>query len=158
MAKIKILLLSLFFVSFLRINFAASFTYSGPSSATILFEHTNTSATYYFSYSGLNTLFMPALSIVVDGNTILAPHACQSDNVTPSSYSLTFNSPGTHSVMFRLTNLVDDGSQCGHRETVKEYNFNVSVNFQISVENIFGGGSIYVDNYSVAKTSPYHRN
>ncbi len=154
MHRIKILLLPLLLVLFCGNNFAASFTYSGPSSATISFGHTNVSATYYFSYD-LTGLFMPALSIAVDGNTILAPHACQSDATTPSHYALSFNSPGTHSVMFRLTQLVDNGTPCGTRVTIQEYNFNVSVNFQISVENIFAGGTIKVDN--TIRSSPYHR-
>ncbi|MCL5028471.1 MAG: hypothetical protein M1480_05555 [Bacteroidetes bacterium] len=156
MFKIKSFLLPVLFFFLCRLNFAASFTYSGPTSATIQFGQSSASATYYFSYSGLGELFQPALSITVDGTTIFGPHACQSDASTPSSYTITFNAAGTHTVYFMLSQLVDDGSQCGHRELVKDYSaFNVSVYFQISVENIFSGGTINVDGSN--RTSPYYR-
>ena len=140
----------------IQVNYAQSFTYSGPTSATIPYGNNSVGVVYYFSYSGLNLTFYPSLSIVVDDNTILAPHYCTSETYLPTSYTITFSGPGSHTVHFLLTQLVDAGNTCGERHIVQDYSaFTVNVSFQISVENIFGGGNISVDGST--RTSPFIR-
>lgn len=148
-----------FFIPFMiiflnQIVLGQSFTYFGPTNATIYYGNTTAQATYYFSYSGLQNLFYPSLHIIVDGELILGPEYCTGVTYLPSNYTIQFTSPGNHIIKFMLTTLVDNGTPCGERVKVESYEFSVNVKFQISVENIFGGGSIYADGY---RTSPFRR-
>ncbi|MEJ5352392.1 MAG: T9SS type A sorting domain-containing protein [Melioribacteraceae bacterium] len=102
----------------------------------------------------MQNLFYPSLHIIVDGELILGPEYCTGVTYLPSSYTIQFTSPGNHTIKFMLTTLVDNGTPCGERVKVESYELSVNVKFQISIENIFGGGSIYADGY---RTSPFRR-
>lgn len=153
---IKLKFYVLFMIIFLnQIVLGQSFTYSGPTSATIYYGNTTAQATYYFSYSDLQNLFYPSLHISVDGELILGPKYCTSITHLPQSYTILFNNPGNHIVKFMLTKLINNGTPCGERVSVKEYEFTVNVKFQISIENIFGGGIIIAD--GTTRNSPIYR-
>lgn len=95
------------------------------------------------------------MHIIVDGKLILGPSYCTGITYLPSNYTIQFASPGNHTVKFMLTTLVDNGQDCGERVKVKDYEFTVNVKFQVSIENIFNGGTIFTD--GTIRNSPVYR-
>jgi hypothetical protein len=150
MLKLKYLIF-LFSICFSRLNFAQSFTYSGPTNVTIPYGSSTVTATYYFSYSGLTGLCYPGLIIAVNGR-VINNDLCNNPS-TPSSYNISFV-PGSHTVKFSLLSINCNTLNCYHAIVHQSVKFTVHCKFQIRIENIFGGGSIYADGN---RTSPFYR-
>ncbi len=150
--KILAILILLFLLSPFII--AQSFTYSGPTSVTVLYNQSSVPATYYFSYYNINNLCYPSLVIALDGN-VIANDLCDNP-ATPSSYTIYFT-PGTHVVAFTLLSINCNTLNCYNMVLHQEVEFTVTANFKVRNENTFGGGTIYVDNYTSPKVSPYDR-
>jgi hypothetical protein len=131
--------------------FSQSFTYSGPTNVTILFGNSNVNANYYFSYQNLGGLCYPCLVVSVD-NQVISNSLCDNPS-TPSYFTIGFT-PGDHSVKFKLLSINCQTLNCYNMVIHQEVEFTVTCKFQISVENIFGGGSIYADGNG---TSPVRR-
>ena len=148
-----ILLIAVFILSFSIIT-AQSFSYSGPTSRTISYGQTTTSFTYSFSYQNLSGLLYPSLSISVDGSVVLGPRFCTTDSFLPSSYTLNLEQ-GSHTITFKLSKLVDDGTLCGARVEIQTNEFTVTSYFQVEISNNFGGGIIGVD--GAAPNSGFHK-
>ena len=135
--------------------FSQSFTYSGPSSATVGYGNSTVNVTYYFSYSNTGSLTVPKLAIAVDGSYV-AGNLCQgADPYLPSSYTFSL-APGSHTLTFKLQSL-GSGPDCASSALLwQTETASVNCNFQISVENIFSGGSISVDGTG-GRVSPLRR-
>mgnify|MGYP000698818727 CR=1 FL=1 len=133
---------------------AQSFSWSGPTNLTINYGQTTASAAYYFTYNNLSGLCYPGLIIAVNGN-VINNDLCHNPS-TPSSYTINFTE-GTHTVKFSLLSINCNTLNCYHAIIHKVYEFTVTVNFKIRHENIFTYGTIYVDNYTTPRNSPYDR-
>ncbi|KAF0151557.1 MAG: hypothetical protein FD143_1856 [Ignavibacteria bacterium] len=131
----------------LQINFAQSFTYSGPTNVTVGFGNNTAGGTYSFSYQNLNNACYPSLVISVN-NEVLSGDLCNNRS-TPNAYTINFT-PGTHTVRFKLLSINCNTLNCYHMIIHQEVSFTVSCYFQISVENNFGGGSIYANGNKVS--------
>jgi hypothetical protein len=145
-SKYFLILVSLFFIT--RISFAQSFNYSGPTSVTIPFGSSTAAASYSFSYSGLSGLYYPGLIIAVDGSVI--NNGLCNNPTTPSNYSINLTQ-GSHIIKFSLMSINGNTLNCYDPVIHKVVEFTVNVNFRISVENNFGGGTIYANSNT---TSP----
>lgn len=133
---------------------AQSFSWSGPTNLNINYGQTTASASYYFTYNNLSGLCYPGLIIAVNGN-VINNDLCHNPS-TPSSYTINFTE-GTHTVQFSLLSINCNTLNCFHAIIHKVYVFTVTVNFKIRHENIFTYGTIYVDNYTTPRNSPYDR-
>lgn len=149
-------ILAVLIFSFLLSPFiiSQSFTYSGPTSVTVGYNQSSVSATYSFSYYNINNLCYPSLVIALDDD-VIANDLCDNP-ATPSSYTINFT-PGTHVVAFTLLSINCNTLNCYNMVLHQEVEFTVTANFKVRNENTFGGGSIYVDNYTSSKVSPYDR-
>ncbi len=58
---------------------------------------------------------------------------------------------------FSLLSINCNTLNCYNTIIHKVYQFTVTVNFKIRHENIFTYGTIYIDNYTIPKISPYDR-
>ncbi|MFA3783586.1 T9SS type A sorting domain-containing protein [Melioribacteraceae bacterium 4301-Me] len=142
MFKTKYYFLLIIFTYIMKSSFAQSFTYSGPMVVTIPYGNSVAAATYSFSYSNLRGLCYPGLIIAVDG-VVINNDLCHGPS-TPSSYTINFTG-GTHSVQFSLLSINCKTLNCYDPVIHQTVQFTVNCKFQISIENIFGGGMIYVD-------------
>lgn len=160
MKLLKGFILAVLLVSMCAETFSQDFyfTYNSPSSITIPFGASSVNATYTFTYyypQGI-TLIRPKLSIQLDGTTIAGAICEGNDTYLPSSY--TFNlTAGTHSIQLTLSDLGQQSNNCSQATIWQVVNISVTPKFTVRNENIFTTGSIYVDNYSVSKNSPYDR-
>ena len=152
-SRVIIVLITVLFSS--RLLFGQFFTASGPSSATVGFGNSTVNVTYYFSYSNTGGLTVPKLSIWVDGS-LVAGYLCQgADPYLPSLYTFSLG-VGSHSLTFKLVSL-GNGPDCASSALLWQTSTaSVNCNFQISVENIFGGGTISVDGTG-GRVSPVRR-
>ncbi|MEW6507950.1 MAG: hypothetical protein AB1432_09425, partial [Bacteroidota bacterium] len=151
----RIILWVLFFTCLVRTSFSQSFTYSGPSQVTIPYGSTTATATFYFTYSNLDSehkVIYPMLNIKVDGVKVNSYDLCNNPQ-TPSSYGISLT-PGAHTITFTLMSVNWYTLNCYHPVFWQESQVTVNCKFHISVENIFGGGSIYADGN---RTSPFIR-
>ena len=151
MFKARYYFLLIIFTCFMKSNFAQSFTYSGPTVVTISYGNLVASATYSFSYFNLRNLCYPGLIIAVDV-VVINNDLCNGPSL-PSSYTINFTA-GTHTVQFSLLSINCNTLNCYDPVIHQTVQFTVNCKFQISIENIFGGGSIYADGY---RTSPFRR-
>ncbi len=140
MLKTKMLLF--FMLLFFQVGFAQSFTYSGPTSVTVPFNSTSQNGTYYFSYQNMNGLCYPCLVVSVNNN-VISSDLCNNPS-TPGYFSISFT-PGTHTVKFKLLSINCNTLNCYDLKIHQEVEFTVTCYFQISVENNFGGGTIYAN-------------
>ncbi|MDT3695536.1 MAG: T9SS type A sorting domain-containing protein [Ignavibacterium sp.] len=160
MKSLKIFIFTVLFISVSSEIFPQSFyfTYSGPTSVVVPYNSNVATATYYFTYynPGNITLIRPRLTIEFDGTTI-AGAICEGNNIyLPGAYSFSLT-PGTHTIKLTLSDLGQQSNDCTEANIWQEVEFQVIAYFKVRNENIFGGGSIYVDNYTSTKTSPYDR-
>lgn len=149
-----ILVLAVVFLSTISI-FSQSFTYSGPSEVTVNYGSTTATATFYFSYSNLDAahkVAYPMLNIKVDGTQINSYNLCNNPQ-TPSSYGISLT-PGSHTITFTLMSVDWYSLNCYQPTFWQENEVTVNCKFKVSIENIFGGGSIYADGN---RTSPFLR-
>ncbi|MBE0539043.1 MAG: T9SS type A sorting domain-containing protein [Ignavibacterium sp.] len=160
MKNLQVCLFVIFFVSIsieiLSQEFA--FTYNAPSSITIPYGANSVNATYTFTYYIPEdvVLIRPRLSIEFDGNTVAGAICEGNDAYLPSSY--TFNlTTGAHIIKLKLSDLGQQSNSCNQANIWQTTQINVTPKFTVRNENIFTVGSIYVDNYSVSKSSPYDR-
>lgn len=155
MFKPKIILWLLLFTCLVSTNFGQSFTYSGPSQVTIPYGSTTATATFYFTYYNLDSehkVIYPMLNIKLDGVQVNTYTLCNNPQ-TPSSYGISLT-PGVHTITFTLMSVNWYTLDCYDTKLWQESQVTVNCKFNISVENIFGGGSIYADGN---RTSPFFR-
>ncbi len=155
MFKQRIILWLSLFVCIVSTNFGQSFTYSGPSQVTIPYGSNTATATFYFTYSNLDSehkVIYPMLNIKLDGVQVNTYTLCNNPQ-TPSSYGISLT-PGVHTITFTLMSVNWYTLNCYDPKFWQESQVTVNCKFNISVENIFGGGSIYADGN---RTSPFTR-
>jgi hypothetical protein len=152
-SKVVIVLLAFLFISSSMLG--QSFTYSGPSTATVGFGNSTVNVTYYFTYSGTSGLTVPKLALFVDG-TCVAGYLCEGASpYLPSYYNFSLT-PGSHTLKFKLQSLGSGYPDCASSANLWQTNeAAVNCNSQISIENVFSGGTISVS--GVTSTSPVHR-
>jgi hypothetical protein len=160
MKLLKVCLLVIFFVSVSSEIFSQefSFTYYAPSNITIPYGSNSVDAAYTFTYYIPQdvVLIRPRLTIQFDGSTI-AGAICEGNDVyLPSSYTFTFT-PGSHTIKFTLSDLGQQSNSCTQANIWQVSQFSVTPKFTVRNENIFKIGTIYVDNLTYQKSSPYDR-
>ena len=160
MKSLKIFVFAILFISITSEILAGDFyfTYTGPTTPVIPYGSSTVNATYYFTYYYPEniTLIRPRLTIEFDGNTIAGAICLGNDSYLPSGY--TFNlTPGSHTIKLTLSDLGQQSNDCTEATIWQIEEFTVTAYFKVRNENIFGGGTIYVDNYTTQKTSPYDR-
>ena len=156
MNSLKFSLVQLLLIVFLCSNSFStpSFTYSGPTTVTIPYGQNSVQATYYFTYYGLSGLHYPCLIVSLDGN-VISNDLCNNPT-TPSSFAITFTQ-GSHTVQFSLLSVNSQTLDC-HDPVIWQVNqFSVQAKFKVRTENIFSGGTLYVDNLTTPKSAPYDR-
>lgn len=154
----KFLITASIFFLLTSISFATgSFTYSGPSTVVVAFGGTSTTATYSFSYSNLEGTYKPCLVIAVDG-TVVSDDLCSApqEGHLPSSYSVTLT-PGNHTLKFSLLSVDGSTLNCNDPIIHQESTINVTARVTSKVQNVFTGGTIYVDNTTTPKTAPQYK-
>jgi hypothetical protein len=159
MKLLKVFILAVLFVSVYSETFSQEFyfTYTGPTTVTVPYGASSVNATYYFNYYN-NTgqqLIRPRLGIERDSEQITDPICTGGDAFLPSSFTISFT-PGTHTVRFTLSDL-GQANHCTQATIWQVVNLGITTKFTVRNENIFTVGSIYVDNYSVIKNSPFDR-
>lgn len=160
MKLLKVFILAVLFVSVSSESFSQDFyfTYGAPSSITIPYGANSVNATYTFNYywdEGI-TLIRPKLTIQFDGTTIEGAICEGGNSYLPSSY--TFNLvPGTHTIKLTLSDLGQYSNHCSQANIWQITTISATPKFTVRNENIFTIGNIFVDNYSVPKSSPYNR-
>lgn len=151
MFRSKFYLCLFLLICFYQLSLGQSFSYSGPTTVTVPFGSSTATAGYSFSYSGLSGLCYPGLIIALDGN-VINNGLCNSPT-TPSNYNISLT-PGSHTVKFSLMSINCNTLNCYDGIVHQWTEFTVTCKFKISVENIFGGGSINADGNG---TSPVRR-
>ncbi len=159
MKLLKGFILAVLFISVYSETFSQEFyfTYTGPTTVTVPYGASSVNATYYFNYYN-NTgqqLIRPRLGIERDSEQLTDPICTGGDAFLPSSFTISFT-PGTHTVRFTLSDL-GQANHCAQANIWQVVNLGITTKFHVRNENIFTVGSIYVDNYSVPKSSPYDR-
>jgi len=84
--------------------------------------------------------------VVSVDNQVISNSLCDNPS-TPSNFTIGFT-PGSHTIKFKLLSINCQTLNCYNAVIHQEEEFSVTCNFQISVENIFGGGSIYANGNS----------
>lgn len=130
------------------------FTYYGPTTVTVPYGSNSVQASYDFYYYNMGGLYYPCLVVSLDGN-VISNDLCHNPS-TPSSFNITFT-PGTHTVQFSLLSINGGTLNCYDELSWQENSFSVTAKFKVRSENIFSGGTIYVDNLTTPKTAPYDR-
>mgnify|MGYP000583809845 CR=1 FL=1 len=95
MFRSKIYLWLLFLTLLVYSNYGQSFTYSGPSQVTIPYGSTTATATFYFTYSNLDSehkVIYPMLNVKLDGVQLNTYNLCNNvtKKITTSNVSIAF--------------------------------------------------------------------
>ncbi|MFZ2324123.1 MAG: hypothetical protein WAV89_10540, partial [Ignavibacteriaceae bacterium] len=109
--------------------------------------------TFSFTYFNTGGLVAPHLTTKIDDQQPF-PTPSGGTSYMPSSLNLSL-SPGNHTIIFTFISLSED---LNNPWTVhQESSTNVLCKITVKIQNIFVGGSIFVDNYTVPKTSPVNK-
>lgn len=130
-----------------------SFTFNGPSEVVLNWGQMSKTVTFSFTYFNTGGLVSPHLITKIDDQQPF-PVPSGGSSYMPSSLDLSL-SPGNHTIIFTLVSLSTDPQApwTVHQQS----STGVLCKITVIIKNIFDGGSIYVDNYTVPKTSPFYK-
>jgi hypothetical protein len=131
--------------------FSQSFTFYSIGNTTIPFGQQTVTVTFYFSYYNMGNTVAPHLTTKID-NQQPFPVPSGGSAHTPSSINITLG-PGNHTIIFTLVSLDENANWMIHQQSTTQ----LLCKFFVKVKNIFEYGTIYVDNYTTAKNSPFFK-
>ncbi len=151
MLHFKKVLVILFLMTNLLVG--QSFTFNGPSEVVLNWGQLSKTVTFSFSYFNTGGLVSPHLINKIDDQDPF-PTPSGGSSYMPSSLDLSL-SPGNHTIIFTLVSLSEN--QQAPWTVHQQSSTNVLCKITVKIQNNFIGGSIFVDNYTVPKTSPVNK-